>query len=61
MLRKALLQKLQSANRIQYVQGRGWLACQRPLDSKRLYVNFKLLTEMPVELGGRGDVAMNNA
>lgn len=58
---QALLQKLQSANRIQYVQGRGWLACQRPLDSKRLYVNYKLLTEMPVELGGRGDVAMNNA
>ena len=58
---QALLQKLQTANRIQYVVGRGWLANQRPLDSKRLYVNYKLLTEMPVELGGRGDVSQNNA
>lgn len=51
----ALLQKLASGGRIQYVKGHGYLPVQAKIDSSRLYVDFKLLTEMPVELGGKGD------
>lgn len=52
---QALLQKLLTANRIQYVSGKGWLPVQRSIDGRRLYVDFRLLTEMPVEMGGKGD------
>lgn len=52
---QALLQKLLAANRIQFIAGKGWLPVQRAIDSRRLFVDFRLLTEMPVELGGKGD------
>lgn len=50
----ALLQKLMTGGKIQFVNG-GYLPVQAAVDSRRLYVNFKLLAEMPVELGGKGD------
>lgn len=54
----ALLQKLTTGNRIQYVSsGAGYLPVQKPVDHRRLYVDFKLLAEMPVELGGKGDAS----
>jgi hypothetical protein len=56
-----LLQKLATSNRIQYVaQGAGYLPVQKRVDSSRLYVDFKLLAEMPVELGGKGDAAISS-
>lgn len=57
----ALLQKLVTGNRIQYVAsngGGGYLPVQKPISSNRIYVDFKLLAEMPAELGGKGDASI---
>lgn len=56
----ALLQKLVTGNRIQYVtaNGGGYLPVQKQIASNRLYVDFKLLAEMPAELGGKGDATI---
>jgi hypothetical protein len=56
----ALLQKLVTGNRIQYVTagGGGYLPVQKQISNNRLFVDFKLLAEMPAELGGKGDASI---
>lgn len=57
----ALLQKLVTGNRIQFVAssgGGGYLPVQKPISANRIYIDFKLLAEMPAELGGKGDASI---
>lgn len=52
---QALLAKFAAAGRIQYIKDKGWAPCAKRIDTGSSYVNYRMVAEMPYELGGKGD------
>lgn len=52
---QALLAKFAAANKIQYIKDKGWMPITKRIANGNSYTNFRLVAEMPYELGGKGD------